>query len=142
MSAVVAPAATSVANDWTRSGCPGGQFSPAAAASAALVVVQSTVEGAAAGHVGPCAPCVGLVVLVGARPRPPPSWPTITSEVGTVFVPLPVGKDRLFVRLIVRLVGPDGLVGTVITTGDQFVPANGFEAAQIAGLVATGVPQV
>jgi len=36
-------------------------------------------------------------------------------EVGTVFVPVPAVKDRLFVRLIVRACP----VGTVITTGDQ-----------------------
>jgi hypothetical protein len=69
-------------------------------------------------------------------PRPPPNWPTITSDVGTVFaVVLPVGvNERLFVRLIVRPCP----VGTVITTGDQLagvVPtaaAAGFNSAQVA----------
>ena len=34
-----------------------------------------------------------------ASPRPPPSWPTITSEVGTL---LPFANGRLLVRLMVR----------------------------------------
>jgi hypothetical protein len=52
----------------------------------------------------------------------------ITRDVGMVFaVVLPIGvKVRLFVRFIVRLFP----VGTVITTGDQPVPAAGFKAAQ------------
>jgi hypothetical protein len=55
----------------------------------------------------------------------------MTSEVGMLFPP----KVRLLVRLIVRLPG-----GVVITTGDQPVPAAGFDAAQAAG--ATTAPQV
>ncbi len=57
-------------------------------------------------------------------PRPPPSCPTITSEVGTC-------AGRLFVRLIVREPG-----GVVITTGDQFAPAPELDAAQVAGATA------
>jgi hypothetical protein len=74
-------------------------------------------------------------VEVAVDPRPPPNWPTITSDVGTVFaVVLPVGvNERLFVRLIVKPCP----VGTVITTGDQLagvVPtaAAGFNSAQVA----------
>jgi hypothetical protein len=36
---------------------------------------------------------VGLGVVVGVVPRPPPNWPTIVSEVGTVFVPVSVAKE-------------------------------------------------
>ena len=79
----------------------------------------------AIGHVvAVCVGCVGLAVLVAVVPRPPPSWPTMTSEVGTV-------PGRLLVRLIVS--GPGG---TVITTGDQFAPAPEFAAAQVAGATA------
>jgi hypothetical protein len=62
------------------------------------------------GHVVSWAPWGGLVVLVAVVPRPPPNWPTITSEVS--------GTDagKLFVKTMVR--GPGG---TVITTGDQLV---------------------
>ena len=65
----------------------------------------------------------GLERDVAVVPSPPPSWPTITSEVSVTAV------GRLFVNPIVRLAP----VGTVITTGDQ-VPA-GFNAAQVAPLV-------
>jgi hypothetical protein len=64
-------------------------------------------------------------------------------DVGTVF---PLAKDRLFVRLIVRLVP----YGTVITTGDQIdvlvvlavvAFAAGFSAAQLgAATPLTAVP--
>ena len=50
----------------------------------------------------------GLAVVVREAkvPRPPPTCPTITIDVGTVFaVVVPVGvNERLLVRLIVRLV--------------------------------------
>jgi hypothetical protein len=92
----------------------------------------------------------GLAVVVRALPRPPPSWPTITIDVGIVF-PADV-NDRLFVRLIVRLVNPGlATAGTVITTGDQVEGTvvtvetdAGFNAAHVAaGPVAgvTAVPQ-
>jgi hypothetical protein len=75
--------------------------------------------------------------LVAVVPRPPPNWPTITSEVGTVFVPVPAGKDRLFVRLIVRA----WPVATVITTGDHAAAA-GFNATQVALAPDAGAPQL
>ena len=51
----------------------------------------------------------GLVVVVrcAKTPRPPPTCPTIMMDVGTVFVPVPAVNDRLFVRLMVRLVPVD-----------------------------------
>jgi hypothetical protein len=77
----------------------------------------------------------GLVVEVAADPRPPPNCPTITSDVGTEFDPVPVVKERLFVRLIKRF----WPVGTVMTTGDQPAGvvavasgAKGFSRAHVA----------
>jgi hypothetical protein len=77
-------------------------------------------------------------------PRPPPNCPTIVSDVGTVFVPAPAVKERLFVRLMVRVFP----AGTVITTGDhvEATPAvvdtdNGFKAAHVAVAPVTAVPQ-
>jgi hypothetical protein len=123
---VVAPNATSVENDWTR-----------------VPSVGAVPPGPPAiGHV--VAPCAfvwsGLAALVAVVPRPPPNWPTITSEVGTVFVPVAVGKDRLFLRLIVRA----WPVGTVITTGDHVaaVVDAGFNATQVAVAPATTAPQL
>src|SRR5947207_12657342 len=79
VSPVVAPAATSVAKDCTRTPCAGG--APAG-------------PGTAIGQVT-CWALVwsgdGAVVLV--IPRPPPNCPTITSEVGTPLAP----KFRLLV---------------------------------------------
>ena len=51
-----------------------------------------------------CAVWLGLAVVVrgSQSPRPPPIWPTIMSEVGTVLVPVPAAKERLLVRLMVR----------------------------------------
>jgi hypothetical protein len=115
VSAVVTPANTSVEKDRTRSGCTGG----------VKVVVVPTVD-----HVTTCEGCVGLGSFVADVPSPPPNWPTITNEVGTVFVlPLGVVNERLLVRLIVRLCP----VGTVMMTGDQ-LPADteGFKGAQFA----------
>jgi hypothetical protein len=73
----------------------------------------------------------------------------MTSEVGTVFVPVPAVKVRLFVRLIVRLVAPVVATGTVITTGDHpagvvsvATGACGFKAAHVAVEPATAVPQL
>src|SRR4029077_2911676 len=103
------------------------------------------------GHVDCSGACTGLavVVLCARFPRPPPTWPTITREVGTVFaVALPVGVNvSRVVRLLVRLCP----VATVITTGDQ--PASavavaagafGFNLAQVAVEVTptASVPQL
>jgi hypothetical protein len=71
----------------------------------------------------------------------------MTREVGMLFggVAAPVGNERLFVRLIVKLVAPEVASGTVITTGDQVeaTPAvvdtdAGFNAAHVAPVA---VPQ-
>ena len=92
----------------------------------------------------------GLVVAVrcASTPRPPPTCPTMTMEVGIVFAVAPVGvvgvNERLFVRLIVKLVAvPAAAMGTVITTGDQVpaVPAAAFSAAHVAVEPVTAVPQ-
>jgi hypothetical protein len=72
-------------------------------------------------------------------PKPPPTCPTITIEVGTVLL---LAKERLFVRLIVSpFVAP---VGTVITTGDHNVGnvAAGFNAAHVALEPDTAAPQL
>ncbi len=120
VNAVVAPCATSVENDCTRAACAGGVNTtgggvPAPATPLAGVTVDHVVA--------VCVGCTGLGVVLAVVPRPPPTWPTMVSEVGTV-------PGRLLVRLIVR--GPGG---TVITTGDQPAPALGFAAAQLAGAV-------
>ncbi|VWC31795.1 hypothetical protein BCO37747_06896 [Burkholderia contaminans] len=111
--------ATSVPNDCTRGPCAGGTNDAIGAVEVAVTVGQL---------VAVCVGWTGLGVVVGLSPRPPPSWPTMTSEVGT-------GAGRLFVRLICSCPA-----GTVTTTGDQFAPAAGFAAAQVAfaaGTVAT-----
>src|SRR3981081_4441245 len=91
------------------------------------------------GHVVPCGACVGLDVVVLVAPRPPPSFPTITMEVGTLLAP--PRNDKLFFSWIVRLV-PVATYGTVIRTGDQFVPAFGFNAEHVAVLAGSAVPQL
>ena len=94
-----------------------------------------------AGQVTPFGSCAGLGVVVGAAPRPPPSWPTITRDVGNELlagVP-PVANVSLLVRLIVRLV-PAVLYGTVMMTGDQPAPAFGFNPAQEAPPVGALAP--
>ena len=92
---------------------------------------------------------LGVVVRSATLPRPPPTCPTITMEVGTVFAVVAPGglNNRLFVRLIVRLVCPAVAMGTVITTGDH-VPAivvvhadAGFNAAHVVVEPVTAVPQ-
>src|SRR5579871_3613458 len=98
VSAVVTPAATSVPNDCTRGPCGGGTKDPGAPATG-QVTVRSEWEGLAT-HVAP-------PVFVQETPSPPPTWPKIVNEVGTVLAPVPVGKERLFVRLMVRLVPVD-----------------------------------
>src|SRR6266436_8961869 len=124
VSVVVVPIATSVENDRTRFPCTGGLPTPVSAIPG---------PSAAMGHVsGWALVWSGGAVNPPGVPRPPPNWPTITSEVGTE---LPFKNERLFVRLIVRACP----VGTVITTGDQpagVVPiaagAFGFKLAQVA----------
>jgi hypothetical protein len=80
-----------------------------------------------------------VVVLRVASPKPPPNWPTITSDVGILFgVELPDGvKERLFVRLIVRFCP----VGTVMITGDHPVEG-GFRGLHTAVEPFTAVPQL
>jgi hypothetical protein len=58
----------------------------------------------------------------------------MTMEVGIAFtVVAPVGvNERLFVRLIVKLVSPVVAAGTVITTGDHVPTA---PAVAVAGVV-------
>src|ERR1035441_8614023 len=89
--------ATSVPNDCTRGPWGGG---------------TKTAPVFTVGHVTPRFSWVGLATYCAPVPNPPPTWPTITSEVGTV---LPPANVRLLVRLTVRF-WPKG---TVITTGDQ-----------------------
>jgi len=70
-------------------------------------------------------------------------------EVGTVFaVVAPVGvNERLFVRLIVKLVAPAVLIGTVIKTGDQVADVAavaaelGFNGLHVAVAPVAAVPQ-
>ena len=115
VSAIAFPAATSVPNDCTRSGCIGGRNVglPAEVGSPPGTVL---VSGAlAAGQVAPSGWCTGLVVVVPPPPRPPPTCPTITSEVGTE---LPLANISWFVRLIVRL-----LPGATVMTGGTHPPA-------------------
>ena len=133
-----ATAATSVPNDCTRGPWGGGVF------VGPLVALPAT------GQVVYWVACVGLGVVVGGAPRPPPTCPTIMIDVGTEF---PLAKTRLFVRLIVNpLVAP---VGMVITTGDQPGTATGvvvetgkatpaflFSGAHVANEVGTAAPQL
>jgi hypothetical protein len=54
-------------------------------------------------------------------------------------------NERLFVRLIVKVVAPAAATGTVITTGDHVGGTvdseGGFNAAQVAVVPVTAVPQ-
>jgi len=77
--------------------------------------------------------------LEATVPRPPPTCPTIISDVGIVFgVVVPIGvNDRLFVSSISRSF-PDG---TVITTGDH-PTAFGFNLAHVAVEPTTTIPQL
>src|SRR6267143_3063682 len=134
--AVVAPANTSVENDCTRGPCAGGVPAPVSGAPGGLPAMGQVTGWALEWSGG------SVVVRCVTSPRPPPNWPTITSEVGTK---LPFKNERLFVRLIVRPCP----VGTVITTGDQpagVVPiaagAAGFNLAQIAVDPLTTAPQL
>src|SRR5579871_4775504 len=95
-----APAATSVAIDCKRGPWAGG-------------VPEAPVTGVVQGWPGawvamnqlghPCALAwLGLGVVVGVAPRPPPTWPTITMDVGILFaVVVPAGvNERLLVSAI------------------------------------------
>src|ERR1700752_651284 len=98
----VAPAATSVASDCARGNCGGGV--KAAVDPTVDHVTASVATPAWLGlgvHVVPPEGQAGFVV-----PNPPPTWPTIVSDVGTpLAVPVPAGRKlRLLVKLIVRLV--------------------------------------
>src|SRR5581483_2163280 len=126
VSGVVAPAATSVANDCTRGPCGGGTNDPGAPA-----VGQVTVR----------FEWDGLGTLDGF-PRPPPTCPTIVSEVGIALVPVPAAKDRLLVRLIVSVAPVVATDGTVMTIGAQPAPALEFNAAHVAVEPVTAAPQV
>src|ERR1700722_10842657 len=85
---------------------------------------------------------LGLAVVVRLLPRPPPTCPTMTMEVGIVFgVVVPKGVNvRPFVRLICN--PPVAPTGTVITTGDQVPAAAGLSAAQVAVEPVTSAPHV
>src|ERR1700722_1639194 len=96
---------------------------------------------------------LGLAVVVRLLPRPPPTCPTMTMEVGIVFgVVVPKGVNvRPFVRLICK--PPVAPTGTVITTGDQVpiaaaepvaavVTDAGLSAAQVAVEPETSAPHV
>ena len=150
VSDVVAPAVTSVAIDCTRGPWAGGVF----VVTPEVGAVQA-VPGALAAMNQEGQSCtvawLGLAVVVRDDPRPPPTCPTMTMEVGIVFaVVVPVGvNERLFVRLMVKppVVAGDVPVpvptGTVIRTGDHVPTAPvvvvaavvtdlGFKAAQVA----------
>ena len=144
----VAPvAATSVLNDCTRPCAWAGGTAP-------LVLLVQGAPGALEAINQVTHPCAlvwsGLGVVVRALPRPPPTCPTIMRDMGTVFaVVAPVGvNDRLFVRLIVKLVNPVLAAGTVITTGDHVEGTvdtvdtdAGFNAAQVAVAPVETAPQ-
>ena len=112
--------------------------------------------GSAINQVGhPCARLwsgLAAVVRCARTPRPPPTCPTMTIEVGMVFVvAAPVGvNERLFVRLIVKLVAvPAAATGTVMITGDHVGGVGGvvtgadagFNGAHVAVDPVTAVPQ-
>src|SRR5215469_14765362 len=121
---VVAPDATSVANDCTRGPWGGGLFA-------------GSPGPPATGQVSVCGPWVGLGIVVRWLPSPPPTWPTIVREVGIAFVPDPAGNDSSFFRLISRSCP----VGTVITTGDHPDPP-GLSREQVALDPSTTAPQL
>jgi hypothetical protein len=119
---VVGVAGTSVANDWTRVPWDGG---------------TNTGPVFAIGQVVERFSWAGLAADVAELPKPPPIWPTITTDVGMLFGAVP--NDRLFVRLMTRFCP----VGTVITTGDQTpAPAFGFKLEQVAVEPVTTAPQL
>src|SRR5580693_5103805 len=131
VSAVGEPTTTSVPNDCTRGPCTGG----VPGVGAGFITMGQVTLACACEWSG-----LGVVVRWAKTPRPPPTCPTIISDVGTVFaVVAPVGvKERLFVRLIVSACP----VGTVITTGDQPLPTFGFNEAQVAVEPVTTAPQL
>src|SRR5262249_40366114 len=111
---------TSVENDWTRVPWVGG---------------LNTAPPLAAGQVVPRFSCVGLAVEVAVDPKPPPSCPTITSDVGMLLnAPVALGNVTGIVRLLVRLITRSEPLGTVMTTGDQLLGATvpAFSGLQVA----------
>jgi hypothetical protein len=110
------PAVASDAIDRTRFPCTGGSCPDE------LVVLLHGVPGALAAINHDTHPCAlewsGLPALVAEVPRPPPTWPIITIDVGTLLSPVP--NERLLVRLMVRLPVAGAVpAGTVIRMGDQ-----------------------
>src|ERR1035437_554297 len=130
VSAAVLLTATSVPKDCTRGPWAGGVKAwPRGTAVTVGHVASVCVACVGLGtHVEPVAPPRVLEQLVVTDPSPPPTWPTIIRDVGTLLL---FANDRLLVRLMVKPLP----VGTVITTGDHPVPAAGFEAAQVARAV-------
>src|SRR5712664_3734610 len=77
-SVAVVPAVTSVANDCTRTACAGGAFVVVGSAMGHVIYWELEWSGGVV-QVTPWTPMVS--VHVGpVVPRPPPNWPTITSE--------------------------------------------------------------
>jgi len=80
----------------------------------------------------------------------------MTMEVGIAFAVVAVANERLFARLIVKLVAPVAATGTVINTGDHILPTEagrvvplvlnactaGLRAVQVAVDPLTAAPQV
>src|ERR1700747_280682 len=122
--------------DCTRGPWTGGM----APESFAVHGVPGGVLGSAINQVRhPCArEWSGLGVVVRERPRPPPTCPTITREVGMLFTAPPVAgvNERLLVRLIVRL-APRATEGTVITTGDQVGAAAATAPVPVVSVIVT-----
>src|ERR1700726_5169312 len=81
VSAAFVPAATSVPNDFTRGPCTGGTPTPTGATPGPVLAIGHVTGWALLRSGG------AVVVLCVRSPRPPPNWPTITSEVGTLFAP-------------------------------------------------------
>src|SRR5215470_706601 len=124
----VTPAvATSVPNDRTRSAWPGGVKSGP----------EPSVGPGVPNQVVPIGAWGGLGTRCGALPRPPPSWPTMTSEVG-ICCPAPVPKLRLLVRLIVSVVP----AVTRITGGAQVAENPAWYCATVPKVVQVTPPSV
>jgi len=112
VSVVVVPIATSVENDRTRFPCTGGLPTP----SAQYLVRRprwpcewlALVWSGLGVQVAPLVAVAAMLQLALTAPRPPPNWPTITSEVGTLFAP-----TRDYGELIA------GLVRRTVSDGDQ-----------------------
>src|SRR5262245_8408475 len=61
----------------------GGLTYPAPPVVTVTAEVAGSMPPSDPGHVVPCNACEGLAIRAGASPRPPPSWPSMTIEVGT-----------------------------------------------------------